>query len=104
MQQQQTQYRPALEQKQQPQYRAPVQQYRPATIEEPSRSSFFDSRFSAPVEESNYQQSRQQQYYQQPQQSSNNYYQNPTDVNLFAGHPASNLDLNTGSYSVNYSG
>ncbi|CAO1442816.1 unnamed protein product [Diamesa tonsa] len=103
--QQQQQYRPAqVQQQQQPQYRAPVQQYRPTPIEEPSRSSFFDSRFSAPAQEPSYQQPRQQQYYQQPQQPSNNYYQNPSDVNLFAGHPASNLDLNTGSYSVNYSG
>ncbi|XP_026470612.1 cysteine-rich and transmembrane domain-containing protein YDL012C-like [Ctenocephalides felis] len=56
----------------------------------------------------------QQQQYQEPepqyyqQRASQQYYQprQPVvvDMNQFRGHPASNFDLNTGSYSVNYSG
>ncbi|ODM97346.1 Endocuticle structural glycoprotein SgAbd-8 [Orchesella cincta] len=52
-------------------------------------------------------QPQQQQYYQPPPQ---NYYQaQPTappfsHAQQFHGHPARNIDINTGSYSVNYSG
>ncbi|CAL8116833.1 unnamed protein product [Orchesella dallaii] len=55
---------------------------------------------------------QQQQYYQPPPQ---NYYQPQpqpqaprapafNQASLFNGHPAKNIDINTGSYSVNYSG
>lgn len=91
---------------------APVRSYSPATpvrnyevnteapIQQEPQQNYYQSRFQAPAQ-SNYYQPPQQNYYRQP---SNNYYQNPSDVNIFQGHPASDLNLQTGSYSVSYSG
>ncbi|XP_070490565.1 uncharacterized protein Cpr97Eb [Chironomus tepperi] len=84
----------------------------------------FQSKFSAPAQNNYYQpQPQQQNYYQAPQQNyyqapaqpnyyqapKQNYYQpknnfNPALHDIFQGHPASNIDINTGSYSVSYSG
>lgn len=76
----------------------------------------FQTRFSATAQP-NYYQAPQQNYYQQPQQNyyqapaqpsyyqpRNNYYSNPTPVDIFQGHPATDFNINTGSYSVNYVG
>lgn len=94
----------------------------PAVYEPVTERPAFQSRFSAPAQnnyyqqpQQNYYQAPQQNYYQQPQQNyyqapQQNYYQprnnyyNPTPVDIFQGHPASNIDINTGSYSVSYSG
>lgn len=111
--------RPTYKAPQQQFYRpAPQQQaYRPAPqqqnnyYEEPQQTErpYFQSRFSAPsapaaaAPSSNFYQPQpqQQQNYYRP---SNNYYQqqqaSPHDI--FQGHPASNLDLSTGSYTVTY--
>lgn len=80
----------------------------------------FQTRFSAPAQNYYQQQPQQQNYYQQPQpqqnyyqapqqnyyQPRNNYYNSPaaTPVDIFQGHPAHNIDINTGSYSVSYTG
>lgn len=103
----------------------------PQVYEEPQtqKPAFFQSRFQQnnyqqpqqsvyqQPQQNNYQQQPQQNYYQRPQQNyyqqpqqqnyyrpSNNYYQPQTPVDIFQGHPASNFDINTGSYSVSYSG
>jgi Insect cuticle protein len=82
----------------QPAYNPPQQNYYQPQSESPS---FYQSRFSAPAAPA-----PRQNYYQQPQPAyrpqSSNYYQHPDQVNIFQGHPASNLDLSTGSYSVTY--
>jgi hypothetical protein len=65
--------------------------------------------YQAPQQQQNYQPQQQQSYFQ-PQQQQNYYnpaprqdYYNPTSqVNIFRGHPATNLDLASGSYSVQY--
>lgn len=105
-----------------PAYKAPQQQqvYRPAPqqqayrpqqqnnyVEEPEQQTnlpYFQSRFSSPpaaAPSSNYFQPQPQQNYYKP---SNNYYQQQqtSPVDIFQGHPASNLDLSTGSYTVTY--
>jgi hypothetical protein len=64
-----------------------------------------------------YQEQPQQQYYEEPQQPKQVYQPQPQQYyqprptykqsdqhNIFHGHPAQNIDINTGSYSVNYSG
>jgi hypothetical protein len=91
------------------------QSYQQPAYEEPqTQRPYFQSRFSAPATpapvQSNYYQPQQQQqpqqnFYRSQQQPSNNYYQQqqqPDQHNIFQGHPASNLDLSTGSYSVTY--
>lgn len=103
-----------------PTYKAPQQQqqqqvYRPApqpqynNYVEPQQQTerpYYQSRFSAPAtaapSSNNYYQPQPQQNYYRP---SNNYYQQQQQadsVDIFQGHPASNLDLSTGSYSVTY--
>lgn len=102
-----------------PAYKAPQQQqqqvYRPApqpqynNYVEPQQQTerpYYQSRFSAPAtaapSSNNYYQPQPQQNYYRP---SNNYYQQQQQadsVDIFQGHPASNLDLSTGSYSVTY--
>jgi hypothetical protein len=113
--------RPAYQQPQQPSYQQQAQpayqqqQYRPQQFRSPgvqqpvyqqeyeepeiqTQRPFFQSRFTAtPAPAANYYQP-QQNYYR----PSNNYYQHPDQVNIFQGHPATNLDLATGSYSVTY--
>lgn len=99
----------------QPAYKPAPQQQQTFYEEEPqTQRPFYQSRFSAPaVPTQNYyqqpqqnfqQQQPKQNYYQQPQQRyrSDNYYQHPDQVDIFQGHPATNLDLATGSYSVTY--
>lgn len=111
---------------------APAQNYNynnyqttPAPVYEAPQTQrpVFQSKFSSPTH--NYYQSQpqqqQQNYYQAPQQSyqapqsnyyqapQQNYYQPKTNYNsaphdIFQGHPASNIDINTGSYSVSYVG
>jgi Insect cuticle protein len=85
----------------QPAVRAPAPQQN--YYEEPvTERAYFQSRFQAPAQ--NYYQQPQQQAqpnYYRPQQSYSNY-QHPDQVNIFQGHPASNLDLSTGSYTVTY--
>lgn len=100
-------------------YRAPQQSFQQNYIQEEeevqTERPFYQSRFTsqaAPQTNNYYQQPQQQQqqnYYQQPQQQQPNYYQprnnnyqDPSQVNIFQGHPATNLDLSTGSYSVQY--
>jgi hypothetical protein len=89
-QQQQQQYQQPQQQYQQQQYQqpAPVQQQYQQQYQQP-----------APAQQQQYQPQAQPQYYQQQAQ--------PSAFNQathFQGHPARNIDLNTGSYSVNYSG
>lgn len=83
-------------------YRAPQQQQQEEYYEEPqTQRPYYQSRFSAPAAPAatqNYYQP-QQNYFNRP--SNNNYY-HPDQVDIFQGHPASNLDLSTGSYSVTY--
>lgn len=65
---------------------------------------FYQSRFKAPVQSQNYfQKPQQQNYYQQPSfyQPKNDYHQQQTP-NIFAGHPAQNFDVFSGSYTVQY--
>lgn len=88
-------------QSQQPAYKAPQQQQQ-QYFDEPQTQTerpYYQSRFAAPAAPA-------QNYYQQPQQKyyqpRNNYYQDPNQYDIFQGHPASNLDLSTGSYSVTY--
>lgn len=97
----------AYRSQQQPQQHQQYQQQQPAY--RPSQQSFFNepqshfqSRFTAPAAgpSENYIEPEPQQNYYRP---SNNYYQQqPNPVNIFQGHPATNLDLSTGSYSVTY--
>jgi hypothetical protein len=94
--------RPVYQQPQQNYQPAPQQNYQPAPqyqepIYQTTARPFYQSRFSAPAQP-NYYQAPQQNYYR-PQ---SNQYQHPDQVNIFQGHPASNLDLSTGSYSVTY--
>lgn len=100
---------PAYKAQEQPAYR-PAQQaaYRPPQqtfYDEPQTQTerpYYQSRFTAPAaaQSPNYYQPEPQQNYYRP---NNNYYQQqPNPVNIFQGHPASNLDLSTGSYSVTY--
>ncbi|CRK88040.1 CLUMA_CG001826, isoform A [Clunio marinus] len=89
-------------QQQQPQYEQPITQ---------TQRPYYQTRFSAPVAAApiapapvapaqNYYQP-QPNYYNPP--SNNNYYQQSNNnVDIFRGHPATNLDLATGSYSVTY--
>ncbi|KAG8237483.1 hypothetical protein J437_LFUL017549 [Ladona fulva] len=94
--------------------------------ESDSRPSSGSSRFNTGFSSSSRQQYQQPQYqsqqYQQPQQQyqpqqfSNRQYYQPqeernaprapvsVDPTLFRGHPASNFDVNTGSYVIKYSG
>lgn len=108
------QQQPTYRQPQQPAYRAPQQpayrQQQQTFFEEEqeiqTERPYFQSRFSAPAQQQNYYQPPQQQqnYYTRPNNNNNNnnYYQHPDQVNIFQGHPASNLDLSTGSYTVTY--
>lgn len=113
--------RPAYQQPAAPAYRPPQQTYRaqqqsyqapqqsyiqePQQEEQTERPSYFQSRFQSPVAAvapaQNYYQPQQQQNYYRPN-NNNQYYQHPDQVNIFQGHPATNLDLSTGSYSVTY--
>lgn len=111
------QNKPSRPAPQQPQYfeenvPAPIPTQAPRPRYEPSfQTAFQQPSYQQPsYRQPSYQQSQpnyfnyqQQQpnYYQQP---ANNYYQPQAQpqVNIFAGHPAQNLDLNTGSYSVSY--
>lgn len=94
-------YQPASQQnyQQAPQqnYQPAPQQYQEPAYQQTTQRPYYQSRFSAPAQ-SNFYQAPQQNYYR-PQQSQ---YQHPDQVNIFEGHPASNLDLSTGSYSVTY--
>lgn len=92
----------------QPQYfeEAQPQQERAPIPTQAQRPRFQQPEYQQPAYQSpNYyyqpQQQQQQPNYYQP---ANNYYQPQPQpqVNIFAGHPAQNLDLNTGSYSVSY--
>ncbi|KAG5673280.1 hypothetical protein PVAND_003340 [Polypedilum vanderplanki] len=100
----------------------PAQNYQYQTtpapyIEPQTQKPFYQTRFQAPLAQNNYYQPepQPQQYYQpqpqpqnyyKPSYNNNNYYrpapQTPHDI--FQGHPATNFDINTGSYSVNYVG
>lgn len=80
-------YQPEYQQPQPNYYQQPQQSYQP---------------------QQNYQQPQQQNYYQ-PQQNyqqsqSSSYYRNSNqpEVNIFHGHPAQNLNLQTGSYTLQY--
>jgi len=93
---------------QQPAFRAHQQQPQQSFFNEPQqtqteRPNYYQSRFTAPAAapQNNYIQPEPQQNYYRP---SNNYYQQqqPNPVDIFQGHPATNLDLSTGSYSVTY--
>lgn len=82
--------------------------------EEPQTQApqFYQSRFQAPVQQQSYfkkPQQQQQNYYQQPNhqqpnyyQPKNNYQQQQQTPNIFAGHPAQNFDVFSGSYTVQY--
>ena len=103
---------PVYRQPQQPAYRAPQQSF----FDEPQTQTerpYYQSRFTAPAAaptQNYFQPEPQQNQFNQPapQQNyyrpSNNYYQQqqPNPVNIFQGHPATNVDLSTGSYSVTY--
>jgi len=88
-------------QQQQQYYQQQQQQYYQQQQQQQGQSSY---------QQTQPQQQPQQYYQQQQQQPQPNYYQqqpqapvfNPSQ--LFQGHPARNIDLNTGSYSVNYAG
>lgn len=96
---------PAYRPQQQATYRAQPAQQQSYFDEEPIQQTerpYYQSRFTSPA-------AAPQQSYFQPQQNyyrpNNNYqqqYQHPDQVNIFHGHPATNLDLSTGSYSVTY--
>lgn len=86
----------------QPAYRAPQQQQQQQQqyYEEPqTQRPYYQSRFSAPAAPSYYQPQPQSNNYRS---NNNNNYYHPDQVDIFQGHPASNLDLSTGSYSVTY--
>lgn len=91
---------------QQQSYQAPQQSYQEPEQELQTEKPYFQSRFNSPVAAApaqNYYQPQQQQNYYRPNNNNNQqYYQQPDQVNIFQGHPASNLDLSTGSYSVTY--
>lgn len=101
---------PARPAYQQPAYKPATQQqtYQEPAYEQPQTQTqrpYFQSRFtspSAPAQSNYYQPQPQQQQNYYRSQPNNNYYQHPDQVNIFQGHPASNLDLSTGSYSVTY--
>jgi hypothetical protein len=89
----------------------------PQVYDEPqTQRPFYQSRFQSQPAQNNYYQPQAQpqpqQYYQpqpqnyyRPSYNNNNYYQSQTTpVDIFQGHPATNFDINTGSYSVNYAG
>jgi hypothetical protein len=82
-----------------PQERAPIATQAPRPRYQPD---YQEPAYQQPQQNYyNYQQQQQQPNYYQP---ANNYYQPQPQpqVNIFHGHPAQNLDLNTGSYSVSY--
>lgn len=91
---------------QQPAFRAhqqPAPQYQQQAYieEEPTTARpYFQSRFTSPPQ-NYYQQPQPQQYYRPNNYNNNNYY-HPNEVDIFRGHPATNLDLATGSYTVTY--
>lgn len=110
------QEQPIYRAQEQPIYRPQQPAYRPAPqqqtfYEEPQTQTerpYFQSRFAAPAPAPapvaapapNYYQPQPQPNYYRP---NNNYYQpQPNPVNIFQGHPATNLDLSTGSYTVTY--
>jgi hypothetical protein len=77
-------YQPRQQKQYQPQYQQPQQQY-----QEP-QPQYQPQQYKAP-QNNNYNPAPRNDYY------------NPTSqVNIFRGHPASNLDLASGSYSVQY--
>lgn len=66
---------------------------------------FYQSRFQSPVTpQSNFYQPQQDYYqpqnYYQPPKSIKYNHQNP--ANIFAGHPAQNIDIFSGSYTISY--
>lgn len=81
----------------------------PTTYYNKERTAFKTS-FSSPSFSSNFRttttQAPPQQYYQPQPQYYHNYQRQPAqyDPNIFRGHPATNVDINTGSYSLSYSG
>jgi hypothetical protein len=94
---------------------APAQNYQYQStaapyIEPQTQRPFYQSRFQAPQNNYYQPQPQQQQNYYQPQQQqnyyrpSNNYQQAAAPHDIFQGHPATNFDINTGSYSVSYGG
>lgn len=58
---------------------------------------FYQSRFQSPL-------TQQPKNYFKPQQNvyENQNYNQQTPVNIFAGHPAQNIDIFSGSYSISY--
>lgn len=99
-----TYQQPAPQQNYQQQNYQQQQYQQPAYVEPQTQRPFYQSRFSAPAAPAPIQQNYYQPQQQQPQQ---NYYrsqsqQSNDNFNIFQGHPASNLDLSTGSYSVTY--
>lgn len=116
-------------QSQAPKAFAPTQNYNyqttAAPIYEEQQPQVYQNRFKAatqsqsffqqPQQSNNYQQQQQPNYYQ-PQQQQPNYYQQPKSnyqqqqqpnyyqqtPNIFAGHPAQNFDVLSGSYTVQY--
>lgn len=75
-----------------------------------SERPYFQSRFTtspvataAPAQNYYQHQPQQQQNYYRPN-NNKQYYQQANQVDIFHGHPATNLDLSTGSYSVTYGG
>lgn len=87
---QQPQYQQPQPQYQQPQYQQPQPQYQP--LRQQPQYQQPQPQYQQP------QYQPQQPSYQQPRQ----YYQQPG--NLFQGHPAEHIDINTGSYSLSYTG
>lgn len=59
---------------------------------------YYQSRFTEAPAQNYYHPDPQQNYYR----PSKIYNKQPDPVNIFQGHPATNLDLSTGSYSVTY--
>ncbi|XP_015590366.1 uncharacterized protein LOC107265434 [Cephus cinctus] len=111
-------YKPAPKQRyQQPAYSPPQQRYQqPAAPPAPAYNP-VPARYNPPATynqpapvEPEYQQQYQpeyqpeyQQQYQQPQYQPSQYSAPaPIPQSRFQGHPASNIDINSGSYSVNY--
>lgn len=88
--------RPAPAIKQQPQQNYQQQSYQSNFIPEQQQQQ-YQQNYVAP--QPKYRQSFQHQPQQQQQYQQ---YQQP--ANLFHGHPADNFDINTGSYSLSYTG
>lgn len=96
--------RPQQQQLQQPQYQQQQQQPEPTFYrQQPQQQPYYQplrQQYQQPQQQQPQYQQQQQPQYQQRQ--SQPYYQQPG--NLFQGHPAEHIDINTGSYSLSYTG